>query len=116
MDRDARLAAMHWLEQRIPAVVVEIADARGSAPRGAGTRMLVSAVQAIGTIGGGHLEWKALPGPRAAPAAAPPPRAPRALCARAGAGSVLRRRRGTRAVHAGRQRHRALARQPAAAA
>lgn len=60
MDRDTRLAAMHWLEQRIPAVVVEIAQARGSAPRGAGTRMLVSAVQAIGTIGGGHLEWKAL--------------------------------------------------------
>jgi len=60
MDRDTRLAAMHWLEQRIPAVVVEIADARGSAPRGAGTRMLVSAVQSIGTIGGGHLEWKAL--------------------------------------------------------
>ena len=60
MDRDTRLAAMHWLEQRIPAVVVEIVEARGSAPRGAGTRMLVSAVQAIGTIGGGHLEFKAL--------------------------------------------------------
>ncbi|MEP6502786.1 MAG: xanthine dehydrogenase accessory protein XdhC, partial [Betaproteobacteria bacterium] len=39
--------------------------ARGSAPRGAGTRMLVSAVQAIGTIGGGHLEWKALATARA---------------------------------------------------
>ena len=60
MDRDTRLAAMHWLEQRTPAVVVEIVQARGSAPRGAGTRMLVSAVQAVGTIGGGHLEWKAL--------------------------------------------------------
>ena len=65
MDRDTRLAAMHWLEQRIPAVVVEIVDARGSAPRGAGTRMLVSAVQAIGTIGGGHLEFKALASARA---------------------------------------------------
>jgi xanthine dehydrogenase accessory factor len=60
MDRDTRLAAMHWLEQRIPAVVVEIVEARGSAPRVAGTRMLVSAVHAIGTIGGGHLEFKAL--------------------------------------------------------
>ena len=60
MDRDTRLAAMNWLEQRTPAVVVEIVEARGSAPRGAGTRMLVSAVQAIGTIGGGHLEFKAL--------------------------------------------------------
>ena len=65
MDRDTRLAAMHWLEQRTPAIVVEIAQARGSAPRGAGTRMLVSAVQAIGTIGGGHLEWKALATARA---------------------------------------------------
>jgi xanthine dehydrogenase accessory factor len=65
MDRDTRLAAMHWLEQRTPAVVVEIVRARGSAPRGAGTRMLVSAVQAVGTIGGGHLEWKALATARA---------------------------------------------------
>jgi xanthine dehydrogenase accessory factor len=56
---------MHWLEQRVPAVVVEIVEARGSAPRGAGTRMLVSAVQAIGTIGGGHLEFKALAKARA---------------------------------------------------
>ena len=60
MDRDTRLAAMHWLEQRTPAIVVEVVQARGSAPRGAGTRMLVSAVQAVGTIGGGHLEFKAL--------------------------------------------------------
>ena len=65
MDRDTRLAAMHWLEQRTPAVVVEIVEARGSAPRGAGTRMLVSAVQAVGTIGGGHLEFKALAAARA---------------------------------------------------
>ena len=72
MDRDTRLAAMHWLEQRIPAIVVEIVDARGSAPRGAGTRMLVSAVQAIGTIGGGHLEWKALAAARAMLAARDP--------------------------------------------
>src|ERR1700712_3488677 len=65
MDRATRLAAMHWLEQRTPAVVVEIVDARGSAPRGAGTRMLVSAVQAIGTIGGGRLQYKALAAGRA---------------------------------------------------
>jgi xanthine dehydrogenase accessory factor len=65
MDRDTRLAALHWLEQRTPAVVVEVVQARGSAPRGAGTRMLVSAVQAIVTIGGGHLEWKALATARA---------------------------------------------------
>ena len=65
MDRDTRDAARRWLQERTPAVVVEIVQARGSAPRGAGTRMLVSAVQAIGTIGGGHLEWKALAAARA---------------------------------------------------
>jgi xanthine dehydrogenase accessory factor len=72
MDRDTRLAAMHWLEQRTPAVVVEIVQARGSAPRGAGTRMLVSAVHAVGTIGGGHLEFKALATARALLAARDP--------------------------------------------
>ena len=42
MDRDTRLAAMHWLARSAtPAVVVEVVAARGSAPRGAGTRMLV---------------------------------------------------------------------------
>ena len=61
MDRDTRLAALHWLEQRIRRPwSSRSSQARGSAPRGAGTRMLVSAVQAIGTIGGGHLEFKAL--------------------------------------------------------
>jgi xanthine dehydrogenase accessory factor len=65
MDRDTRLAAMHWLQQRTPAVVVEIVQARGSAPRGAGTRMLVSAVRSVGTIGGGHLEFRALAAARA---------------------------------------------------
>ncbi len=72
MDRDTRLAAMDWLAQRTPAVVVEIVQARGSAPRGAGTRMLVSAVHAVGTIGGGHLEWKALATARAMLAARDP--------------------------------------------
>ena len=60
MDRDTRLAAANWLAQSQPAVVVEVTAALGSAPRGVGTRMLVSATQALGTIGGGHLELKAI--------------------------------------------------------
>ncbi|WP_372527532.1 xanthine dehydrogenase accessory protein XdhC [Piscinibacter sp.] len=60
MDRDARLAAVQWLAQRQPAVVVEVTEAKGSAPRAAGTRMLVAAAQTVGTIGGGHLELKAI--------------------------------------------------------
>jgi xanthine dehydrogenase accessory factor len=75
MDRDIREAAARWLEQRVPAVVVEIVQARGSAPRDAGARLLVSAVQAVGTIGGGHLEWQALATARAMLAAGE--RAPR---------------------------------------
>ncbi len=47
------------------AVVVEVVDARGSVPRGAGTRMLVSVNESIGTIGGGHLELKAITAARA---------------------------------------------------
>ncbi|MEO7056134.1 MAG: xanthine dehydrogenase accessory protein XdhC [Caldimonas sp.] len=43
-----------------PAIVVEVAATRGSAPRDAGTRMLVSAEAIRGTIGGGHLELKAI--------------------------------------------------------
>ena len=43
-----------------PAIVIEVAATRGSAPRDAGTRMLVSAEATRGTIGGGHLELKAI--------------------------------------------------------
>lgn len=43
-----------------PAVLVSVAAASGSTPRPAGTRMLVTADALVGTIGGGHLEWKAM--------------------------------------------------------
>jgi xanthine dehydrogenase accessory factor len=44
---------------RIPAVLVTVAGAKGSVPREPGARMIVTADRLIGTIGGGHLEWKA---------------------------------------------------------
>ena len=53
-------AAGNCLASGTPAVLVEVSEARGSVPRGTGTRMLVSAMQALGTIGGGHLELKAI--------------------------------------------------------
>ncbi|MCQ9616716.1 xanthine dehydrogenase accessory protein XdhC [Paenalcaligenes niemegkensis] len=40
-------------------VLVTVAQSRGSTPRNAGTRMLVSQTRQWQTIGGGHLEWKA---------------------------------------------------------
>ena len=55
-----REAALRWLDDAQPAVVVEVLAAQGSVPRGAGTQMLVSIDQVIGTIGGGHLEFKAI--------------------------------------------------------
>lgn len=55
----ARQAAA-WLAEGRPAVLVEVVATQGSAPREAGTRMLVSADAVTGTIGGGHLEWRAI--------------------------------------------------------
>jgi xanthine dehydrogenase accessory factor len=43
-----------------PAILVEIAAARGSVPRDAGAWMLVSAGEVAGTIGGGQLEYLAI--------------------------------------------------------
>ena len=40
--------------------LVTILTVRGSAPRDAGTKMLVCADQAVGTIGGGQLEFSAI--------------------------------------------------------
>jgi xanthine dehydrogenase accessory factor len=60
-----REAAAAWLRAGTPSALVEVSEARGSVPRGAGTRMLVSATQALGTIGGGHLELKAIEAARA---------------------------------------------------
>ena len=55
-----RDTAAAWLAQGEPAVLVEVTEALGSAPREAGTRMVVSADRCEGTIGGGHLELKAI--------------------------------------------------------
>lgn len=42
-----------------PAVLVTVAGAKGSVPREPGAKMVVTARALLGTIGGGHLEWKA---------------------------------------------------------
>ena len=63
-DIDLTLASK-WLRDGIPAVAVEIIDVSGSAPRGVGTIMLVTADAITGTIGGGALEWARLAEARA---------------------------------------------------
>ena len=60
-----RAIAGSWLASRRRAIVVEVTEALGSAPREAGTRMLVSAGETVGTVGGGHLELKAIDEARA---------------------------------------------------
>jgi len=55
-----RALAANWLMSGRRAVVVEVIEARGSAPREAGTRMLVTATRSEGTVGGGHLELQAI--------------------------------------------------------
>ena len=60
-----RALAGSWLASQRRAVVVEVIAARGSVPREAGTRMLVSARDTAGTVGGGHLELKAIEQARA---------------------------------------------------
>ena len=57
---ELRETAGAWLFEGKRAIVVEVSVARGSVPRERGTRMLVGATQCAGTIGGGHLEWKAI--------------------------------------------------------
>ncbi|GGB81266.1 xanthine dehydrogenase accessory protein XdhC [Marinobacterium zhoushanense] len=43
-----------------PAVMITVVDERGSTPRNAGAKMVVSAAERFDTIGGGHLEHKAI--------------------------------------------------------
>lgn len=54
IDALARLAG-----EDVAAVVVTVAAAKGSTPREAGTKMVVTEAETIGTIGGGHLELMA---------------------------------------------------------
>jgi xanthine dehydrogenase accessory factor len=53
-------SAAAWLAAGSPAMLVEVVAHQGSAPRETGTRMLVAANEVLGTVGGGHLEWKAI--------------------------------------------------------
>ncbi len=71
----SRAVAAEWLARGTPCAIVSVEQARGSSPREAGTRMLVSAAAQVGTIGGGHLEFEAVRRARAALASGvwPPP-------------------------------------------
>ncbi|WP_286978911.1 xanthine dehydrogenase accessory protein XdhC [Pseudomonas sp.] len=55
------ISALAELQQSgTPCVLVTIIEERGSTPRNAGSKMVVSAERIYQTIGGGHLEYKAM--------------------------------------------------------
>ena len=61
------MTTLHWLNELQhllahgdAAVLVTVARVEGSAPRDAGTKMIVTRDDALLTIGGGHLEWRAI--------------------------------------------------------
>lgn len=60
MNFQTRATAMQWLAEGRAAAVVRVVEARGSVPRGVDTYMLVSERAVAGTIGGGHLELRAI--------------------------------------------------------
>ncbi|WP_028022669.1 xanthine dehydrogenase accessory protein XdhC [Enterovibrio calviensis] len=61
MFKDNWIQALADFENRgIPCVMVTVLEDRGSVPRGAGTKMLVTDNDVIATIGGGHLEHVAM--------------------------------------------------------
>ena len=62
---DLRRTASDWLTADRESVLVTVTEALGSAPREAGTRMLVGAAHTAGTVGGGHLELQAIAQARA---------------------------------------------------
>jgi xanthine dehydrogenase accessory factor len=59
------LAWLRDVPAHAPAAMVSVLASEGSAPRGAGTRMLVTAHDLHGTIGGGQLEYRAVEQARA---------------------------------------------------
>ncbi len=55
------LSALSALRDKdIPCVLITVMEAKGSTPREAGTKMVVTADQQFGTIGGGNLEFQAI--------------------------------------------------------
>ena len=60
MNAWTRATAFQWLDEGRPAIVVVVLGSHGSVPRNSGTRMLVSASETTGTLGGGPIEAKAV--------------------------------------------------------
>lgn len=51
---------LEGLARQEPQVLITVLRVQGSTPRNAGARMWVGPGGAVDTIGGGHLEWRAI--------------------------------------------------------
>ncbi len=60
IPHDDYVKVKDWLASGVPAILVQIASVKGSAPRESDAMMAVSEHAMAGTIGGGQLEWIAL--------------------------------------------------------
>jgi xanthine dehydrogenase accessory protein XdhC len=60
MSQSLAAILAQYLLDGTPAIVVTVAEARGSAPRGAGASMVITADTIAGTVGGGRLEFEAM--------------------------------------------------------
>ena len=60
MSEPLAAALADLLAAGTPAVLVTVAEAKGSTPREAGAAMLVTDARSFGTVGGGRLEWECL--------------------------------------------------------
>ena len=70
---EALTASLAAIDRAEPAILVEVVEVLGSAPREAGAAMLVTDTSIAGTIGGGELEWRAMQRAREALAGEPIP-------------------------------------------
>ncbi len=60
-DMDDWISFLREAKQRgETAIAITVAETKGSVPRDTGTKMIVTANEVHGTIGGGHLEFKAI--------------------------------------------------------
>jgi xanthine dehydrogenase accessory factor len=61
MNHNTWLSALERLcRSNTPAILITVAQHKGSTPRESGTKMIVTENEIIGSIGGGHLEHKAI--------------------------------------------------------
>lgn len=58
--RSLHASASRWLSQGRATCIVSVDAIRGSTPRETDARMLVTLDEVRGTVGGGHLEWRAI--------------------------------------------------------